>query len=128
MLTFCNAYGGYRICYTNTTFFLRNSRDPPQRRNTPPLNLYICICFQASIFIFVSISGNDAIHYLTQTDQEIRVDLADFAGDKVYALYSTFDVGDESSKYQLTVSGYSGTAGKCTSHLSRPCQKGSLSH
>jgi hypothetical protein len=39
------------------------------------------------------------------------VDLTDFDGDKAYALYSTFRVGDESSKYELTVSGYSGTAG-----------------
>jgi hypothetical protein len=39
------------------------------------------------------------------------MDLTDFAGEKVYALYSTFKVGNESSKYELTVSGYSGTAG-----------------
>jgi hypothetical protein len=48
---------------------------------------------------------------LTNTEQELRVDLTDFAGDKAYALFSTFRVGDESRKYQLTVSEYSGTAG-----------------
>jgi ficolin len=40
------------------------------------------------------------------------VDLTSFAGEKAYALYSTFKVGDESTKYKLTVSGYSGTAGE----------------
>ena len=28
-----------------------------------------------------------------------------------YALYDTFDIGDESSGFKLTVRGYSGTAG-----------------
>ncbi|XP_055999169.1 fibrinogen C domain-containing protein 1-like [Ostrea edulis] len=55
--------------------------------------------------------GNEAIHYLTKTNQELRVDLLSFDDEKAYALYSTFQVEDESSKYQLTVSGYSGTAG-----------------
>jgi hypothetical protein len=39
------------------------------------------------------------------------VELTSFTGEKVYAVYSTFKVGDESGKYRLTVSGYSGTAG-----------------
>ncbi|XP_048739264.2 fibrinogen-like protein A [Ostrea edulis] len=55
--------------------------------------------------------GNDGIHYLTMTNQELRVELLSFADEKAYALYSTFQIGSESSKYQLTVSGYSGTAG-----------------
>ncbi|XP_056001134.1 angiopoietin-related protein 7-like isoform X2 [Ostrea edulis] len=55
--------------------------------------------------------GNDAIHYLTKTNQELRVELLSFSGEKAHALYSTFQVGNESSKYRLTVSGYSGTAG-----------------
>ncbi|XP_056001457.1 angiopoietin-related protein 7-like isoform X3 [Ostrea edulis] len=55
--------------------------------------------------------GNDAIHFLTMTNQELRVELMRFSGEKAYALYSTFKIGDENSKYQLTVSGYSGTAG-----------------
>ncbi|XP_056001853.1 ficolin-2-like [Ostrea edulis] len=54
--------------------------------------------------------GNDAIHNLTQKNQELRVELLSFADEKAYALYSTFQVGDESSKYLLTVSGYNGTA------------------
>ncbi|XP_056000898.1 ficolin-1-like [Ostrea edulis] len=55
--------------------------------------------------------GNDAIHSLTKTNQELRVELLSFADEKAYARYSTFKVGDESSKYRLTVSDYSGTAG-----------------
>ncbi|XP_048740719.2 ficolin-2-like [Ostrea edulis] len=55
--------------------------------------------------------GNDAIHYLTQTNQELRVEVLSFADEKAHALYSAFQVGNESSKYRLTVSGYSGTAG-----------------
>ncbi|XP_061176990.1 ficolin-2-like [Saccostrea echinata] len=56
--------------------------------------------------------GNDAIYELTRNkDQELRVELQRFNGDKAYAKYSTFYVGDEGSKYILTVSGYSGTAG-----------------
>ncbi|XP_062602921.1 angiopoietin-4-like, partial [Saccostrea cucullata] len=55
--------------------------------------------------------GNDAIYELTKNkDQELRVDLQRFNGDKKYAQYSTFNVGNEDSKYKLTVSGYSGTA------------------
>jgi ficolin len=45
------------------------------------------------------------------------VDLTDFAGKNAYALYSTFKVGNESTKYQLTVSGYSGTAGMYAFHI-----------
>jgi hypothetical protein len=48
------------------------------------------------------------------------VDLTDFAGDKAYALYSTFTVGNEYTKYQLTVSGFNGTAGMFASHLIEP--------
>ncbi|XP_056001818.1 ficolin-2-like [Ostrea edulis] len=40
--------------------------------------------------------GNDAIHYLTKTNQELRVELLSFNDEKVYALYSAFQVGDES--------------------------------
>ncbi|XP_062604960.1 ficolin-1-like [Saccostrea cucullata] len=56
--------------------------------------------------------GNDAIHALTKDkDQELRVDLQSFNEEQAYAVYSTFYIGDEDSKYRLTVSGYSGTAG-----------------
>ncbi|XP_056001834.1 fibrinogen-like protein A [Ostrea edulis] len=54
---------------------------------------------------------NDAIHSLTKTNQELLVDLWSFDDEKAYTLYSAFQIGDESSKYLLTVSGHSGTAG-----------------
>ena len=44
-------------------------------------------------------------------NNELRVDMQMFNGEKAYALYSNFSVGDENSKYQLTVQGYSGNAG-----------------
>ncbi|XP_056001392.1 ficolin-1-like [Ostrea edulis] len=55
--------------------------------------------------------GNDAIHTLTMNNQELRVDLLSFDDATAYALYSAFNIGDESSKYRLTLTGYSGTAG-----------------
>ncbi|XP_062599480.1 ficolin-1-like, partial [Saccostrea cucullata] len=56
--------------------------------------------------------GNDAIYELTKKkDQELRVELEQFNGAEAHALYSSFSVGNESTKYTLTLSGYSGTAG-----------------
>ncbi|XP_062609914.1 ficolin-1-like, partial [Saccostrea cucullata] len=55
--------------------------------------------------------GNDAIYALTKDqDQELRVDIQAFDGDTAYAEYSTFYIGNETEKYRLTVSGYTGTA------------------
>ena len=55
--------------------------------------------------------GLDKIHRLTSTGTELRVDLQDFDGNLAYAKYSSFSVGDSRSKYNLSVSGYNGTAG-----------------
>ena len=55
--------------------------------------------------------GLDKIHRLTSTATELRVDMRDFEGNSAYAQYTSFSVGDSASKYILTVSGYSGTAG-----------------
>ena len=55
--------------------------------------------------------GLDKIHRLTSTGTELRVDLRDFESNSAYAQYSSFSVGDSASKYNLSVSGYSGTAG-----------------
>uniref|UniRef100_A0A1X7SLA9 Fibrinogen C-terminal domain-containing protein n=2 Tax=Amphimedon queenslandica TaxID=400682 RepID=A0A1X7SLA9_AMPQE len=52
------------------------------------------------------------IHRLTKEGSiTLRVDLGDFEGNMKYASYSTFNVSDGSTKYMLTVGGYSGTAG-----------------
>ena len=55
--------------------------------------------------------GLDKIHRLTSTATELRVDMQDFEGNSAYAQYTTFSVGDSASKYILSVSRYSGTAG-----------------
>ncbi|XP_056001829.1 fibrinogen-like protein A [Ostrea edulis] len=80
----------------NSTDFQRNWTDYKNEFGDPSKNYWI---------------GNDAIHYLTNINQELRVELLSFDDEKAYALYSTFQVGNESSKYRLTVTGYSGTAG-----------------
>ena len=55
--------------------------------------------------------GLHKIHRLTASSTRLRVDLADFDDNVRYAKYNTFRVGDSDSKFRLTVSGYSGTAG-----------------
>ena len=58
--------------------------------------------------------GLDYIHWLlslSKSGNELRVDLGDSQGNRAYAKYSTFSVGDESTKYVLGVGGYSGNAG-----------------
>ena len=57
--------------------------------------------------------GLEKIHCLTTRTArtELRIDMADFRGDKKYAYYNFFMVGNAASKYKLQVAGYSGTAG-----------------
>ena len=53
--------------------------------------------------------GLDKINRLSKNGQDVlRVDLEDFENDKRYANYSTFTVANESGKYRLSVTGYSG--------------------
>lgn len=60
-------------------------------------------------------TGNDMLHKLTSLKtQELRADMERFNGEKAYAVYSRFSVGDETSKYKLEVQGYSGNAGNYT--------------
>ncbi|XP_076106897.1 microfibril-associated glycoprotein 4-like [Mytilus galloprovincialis] len=55
--------------------------------------------------------GNQRIHTLTAAGKsELRVDMSDFDGNRAYAKYSTFAVGDAVTNYKLTVAGYSGNA------------------
>ena len=42
---------------------------------------------------------------------ELRIDLEDFEGRTENVTYTTFNVGDASTKYKLTIGGYSGTLG-----------------
>ncbi|CAG2189710.1 Ryncolin-2,Ficolin-1-A,Fibrinogen C domain-containing protein 1-A,Fibrinogen C domain-containing protein 1,Fibrinogen C domain-containing protein 1-B,Ryncolin-1,Tenascin-X,Ficolin-2,Ficolin-1,Fibrinogen-like protein A,Ficolin-1-B,Ryncolin-3,Angiopoietin-related protein 7,Ryncolin-4 [Mytilus edulis] len=55
--------------------------------------------------------GNKKLHVLTQEHTELRVDVMAWDNEKRYAKYSTFRLGDASSKYTLYVDGYSGDAG-----------------
>ena len=56
--------------------------------------------------------GLSKIHRLTkERSNTLRVDLEDFEGNTSYANYSTFEIGNSSTEYILTVGGYSGTAG-----------------
>ncbi|KAL5011805.1 hypothetical protein ScPMuIL_010356, partial [Solemya velum] len=48
---------------------------------------------------------------VSQGSYQLRVDMSDFEGNSAHADYSTFNVGDGSTIYRLTVGGYSGTAG-----------------
>ena len=57
--------------------------------------------------------GLEKIHCLTTRTArtEMRIEMADFRGDKKYAYYNFFMVGNAASKYRLQVAGYNGTAG-----------------
>ncbi|XP_076076516.1 ryncolin-1-like [Mytilus galloprovincialis] len=56
--------------------------------------------------------GNKYLNILTSSGKyELRVDLVDTSNKETYAVYKTFVVGDENSKYKLTIGDYTGTAG-----------------
>lgn len=57
--------------------------------------------------------GLDRLNCLTSAAEraELRVDLGACDGTTAYARYSYFYVGNSDTKYKLTISGYSGTAG-----------------
>ena len=56
--------------------------------------------------------GLGKINCLTKEQSNtLRVDLGDFDGNTSYAQYTTFSVGNSTTEYNLTVGGYSGTAG-----------------
>ncbi|XP_072041360.1 fibrinogen-like protein 1 [Amphiura filiformis] len=57
-------------------------------------------------------AGLRLLHLLTSGNPSIlRVELEAFDGDKAYAEYQSFSVGDSSSNYVLTIGSYSGNAG-----------------
>ena len=57
--------------------------------------------------------GLSKMHRLTQdgTDYTLRVDLEDFENETRYAKYTTFNIGDSTTNYTITLGGYSGDAG-----------------
>ncbi|XP_056002854.1 ficolin-2-like [Ostrea edulis] len=58
--------------------------------------------------------GNDKLHYLlSQGSYEFRMDMSDFNNQTRYVKYSSISVGNEASKYVISISGYSGNVGDC---------------
>ena len=55
--------------------------------------------------------GLHKLYRLTVSSSHLRVDLADFDDILKYSKYTTFRVADSATKFRLTVTGYSGTAG-----------------
>ena len=55
--------------------------------------------------------GLNKIHRLTKSSSSLRVDLEDFDGNKRFAKYSVFSVGNALTQYKLKVGTYSGNAG-----------------
>ena len=91
--------------------YIRNTTTYQNILNAMDEILYFWSSFDLNnIYIII---GNSKISRLTlQRNYELRIDLEDFNGNKVYAKYSTFYVGGAATKYKLHVGGYSGTAGK----------------
>lgn len=58
------------------------------------------------------ITGNDILNYLlSQGMYKMQMDMTDFDKQTRYVNYSSFNVGNETSKYKVTLSGYSGNIG-----------------
>ena len=58
------------------------------------------------------IVGNNNLHYLlSQGNYELRYDMGDFENETRYVKYSSFNVGNEASKYTVSISGYTGNVG-----------------
>lgn len=61
---------------------------------------------------FFLIQGNEKLHHLlSQGSFELRMDMSDFTDQTRYVKYTHVDVMDESSKYTISISGYSGNVG-----------------
>lgn len=59
------------------------------------------------------ITGNDILHYLlSQVTYEMRLDIEDFDAQTRHVKYTSFNVGNGSSKYIVTLSGFSGNVGE----------------
>ena len=52
----------------------------------------------------------------------LRIDLKDFEGNVAYAEYTTFKMADEAAKYQVSIGGYSDTAGDSMAVMPQPLQ------
>ncbi|XP_062594219.1 ficolin-2-like, partial [Saccostrea cucullata] len=69
--------------------------------------------------------GNEKLyHLLSQGSYELRMDMADFNGQTRYVKYSNVSIGSEATKYQISLSGFSGDVGDCftSTTYSQPIQ------
>ncbi|XP_078574846.1 uncharacterized protein LOC144861038 isoform X2 [Branchiostoma floridae x Branchiostoma japonicum] len=65
--------------------------------------------------------GLDKIHTLTAAKSNVlQIELQDFSGERRFARYNTFLVGDASGNYVVSISGYSGDAGDSLTNSGRP--------
>jgi len=92
--------------YTGQSFHWRSS------------SAYCCICV-LELFItklILYFAGHEVIHQLTSSGRRysLRVDLESYEGERIFAEYSEFSIGSESSNYILNVAGFinTSTAGK----------------
>jgi hypothetical protein len=64
-------------------------------------------------FFFLLFKGNEKLHHLlSQGRYEFRMDMGDFNNQTRYVKYTTISLGDEDSKYVISLSGFSGNVGK----------------
>jgi len=64
------------------------------------------------IYNIILLIGNELLHTMTSLYQyELRIWLENLEGQTGYAKYTTFSIGNASSLYKLSVSGYNGTIG-----------------
>lgn len=64
------------------------------------------------IIINIITIGNYYLHEIVKSgDYELRVELEDQAGERAYAAYTNFMIGEPSTFYTLEVSGFFGNAG-----------------
>uniref|UniRef100_A0A673U6P8 Angiopoietin 4 n=1 Tax=Suricata suricatta TaxID=37032 RepID=A0A673U6P8_SURSU len=60
--------------------------------------------------------GNEVVHQLTsRAAYSLRVELQDWEGNEAFAQYERFQLGSEGQLYRLSLSGYSGSAGRQSS-------------
>ena len=60
--------------------------------------------------------GNENLYFLTLQSlypkgSQLRIDMTDWEGNKIYAKYNLFQIGDEQIKYMMHVSGFTGDGG-----------------
>ncbi|XP_056002855.1 ficolin-1-like [Ostrea edulis] len=58
--------------------------------------------------------GDDKLHYLlSQGPYEFRMDMGDFNNQTRYVKYTSISLGNETSKYVISLNGFSGDLGDC---------------